>query len=207
MPPYSYVWSNGTTMASISNLPAGSYGVTVTDNNGESVSETASVGEPTDWIVIMDADFDQLTMWATPTGGTPPYQFLWNTGATSDTISNIVSDTLYFVTVTDANGCTAEEHFYIISSTNELGIEMRWQVMPNPFKNSLIVSLDLKEAKPTAIQLMDAQGRQVMDLLPFGQLTSGKKTVQVSTAALPPGVYFVVVNVNGKMAARKVVKL
>ncbi len=202
---YTYLWSNGETTVTISGLSAGSYEVTVSDGNG-SVTVSATVGEPTDWIVVMDADFDQLTMWATPTGGTPPYQFLWNTGATTDTIANLISDTLYFVTVTDANGCTAEEHFYIISSTNESGNDLQWQVIPNPFSNNLNIKINLSEAMPATIHLRDAQGQRVMDLLPFGQLPAGEKTMQASTTALPPGVYFVVVNLAGKMGVRKLVK-
>ncbi|MBN4062316.1 gliding motility-associated C-terminal domain-containing protein [Bacteroidales bacterium AH-315-I05] len=43
---------------------------------------------------------------ATPSGGAQPYTYLWNTGATSSSISVIPAfTTTYSVTVTDANGC------------------------------------------------------------------------------------------------------
>lgn len=38
-------------------------------------------------------------------GGTPPYQLLWSTGATTDTLSGMYADSVYGITVTDANGC------------------------------------------------------------------------------------------------------
>ncbi|MCF8275354.1 MAG: gliding motility-associated C-terminal domain-containing protein [Flavobacteriales bacterium] len=42
----------------------------------------------------------------TPVGGAAPYTYLWNTGATTATITNLCAG-VYNVIVTDANGCTA----------------------------------------------------------------------------------------------------
>ncbi|MEZ4987172.1 MAG: hypothetical protein R2795_19380 [Saprospiraceae bacterium] len=42
---------------------------------------------------------------AAATGGTPPFSFVWNTGAVGATITGLPAGT-YTVTVTDANGCT-----------------------------------------------------------------------------------------------------
>ncbi len=42
-PPYSYLWSNGGTTATIANLPVGTYSVTVTDANGCSATDSTSV--------------------------------------------------------------------------------------------------------------------------------------------------------------------
>lgn len=39
-----------------------------------------------------------------PSGGLPPYDYLWNTGATVDQISNLCADD-YSVTITDQQGC------------------------------------------------------------------------------------------------------
>ncbi len=44
--PYVYVWSNGASTASINNLRAGTYGVTVTDGKGCSLVESFLLGEP-----------------------------------------------------------------------------------------------------------------------------------------------------------------
>src|SRR5204863_6283137 len=47
---------------------------------------------------------------ANPSGGTGPYTYLWNTGATTSSISDLCAtptETIYSVVVTDANNCTA----------------------------------------------------------------------------------------------------
>ena len=47
--PYAYNWSTGATDDSLSNLAAGSYTVTITDNNNESIVGTVAVGYQTTW--------------------------------------------------------------------------------------------------------------------------------------------------------------
>ena len=55
---------------------------------------------------------------ASPTGGTPPYTYLWNTGATAQTITGTIANVIYSCTVTDAIGATAFDSGYGIEYTN-----------------------------------------------------------------------------------------
>lgn len=110
--PYTYLWSNGSTGTSLSNLVAGNYSITVTDANGCQKLANATVIQPsqimpTTSTVNVDCSGGsdgQASVMAQ--GGTPPYTYVWNTGALSSTITNL-SGGSYFVTVTDNNGCTA----------------------------------------------------------------------------------------------------
>ena len=108
---YTYSWSNGATGATVNNLSAGAYTVTVSDGNSTTTA-TATVGQPAA-IVVNTGGADPTCNGATDgsvtanaTGGTGAKSFLWNTGATTGTVSNLGAGT-YTVTVTDAAGCTA----------------------------------------------------------------------------------------------------
>ena len=109
-PPYSYSWSNGSNSPSISNLAAGSYGVTITDANGCTATGNASIIEASTLQVSLSTSGalcgDEGSISANASGGTPPYSYSWSNGASGSSISNLGSGT-YSATVTDSNGCTA----------------------------------------------------------------------------------------------------
>jgi hypothetical protein len=112
-PPYSFLWSTGALTQNLVNVPSGSYNVTVTDAKGcvQSVNNIA-VGQPTLALNAVatstptscTAGSSTGTASVTATGGTLPYSYLWNTGATSVTITNLPAG-FYNNTVTDAKGC------------------------------------------------------------------------------------------------------
>ncbi len=109
--PYTFAWSNGANTATANNLLAGIYSVTVTDANGCTITTSTTITQPPNLVVTINATnlvcqgINAGTATANATGGTAPYTYLWNTGATTQTISNLGAGT-YTVTVTDANGCT-----------------------------------------------------------------------------------------------------
>ena len=118
-PPYSYSWSNGDSGATISNLAAGTYGVTVTDANGCMATTSGTVNEPPELTTTTQSVHDVCPGEATggvmvlPVGGTPPYTYLWSTGATTQGEATLPAG-VYTVTVTDANGCTAVDDIEIV---------------------------------------------------------------------------------------------
>ena len=108
--PYSYSWSNGATTEDISNLTADTYIVTVTDNNGCTATLSVTVIEP-DILTLSTSITDESCNGSqdgaidlTVTGGTPPYNYIWSNGVTTQNLTGLVSGT-YQVTVTDGNGC------------------------------------------------------------------------------------------------------
>jgi hypothetical protein len=118
IPPYSYSWSNNATTAFIQNIPAGVFTVEVTDGNGCQFDTSYQVMQPALIGGIAqghaNAQGYHITCPGTatgsatvyPNGGTPPYSFLWSTGATTPTVSGLLAGT-YTVQINDANGCSS----------------------------------------------------------------------------------------------------
>ncbi|MCB0704745.1 MAG: T9SS type A sorting domain-containing protein [Saprospiraceae bacterium] len=110
--PYSFLWSNGTVGPLANNLTAGTYTVTITDSHNCQVTASATITQPPPFIVNLVSQtnvscFGTNSGAATvnPSGGTPPYTFLWSNGAMSPGVQNLFAGP-YTVTVTDNNSCT-----------------------------------------------------------------------------------------------------
>ncbi|MBN2682658.1 MAG: gliding motility-associated C-terminal domain-containing protein [Bacteroidales bacterium] len=110
-PGYNFNWSNGAQSQDIAGINAGSYTVTITDNNGCTNTGTYFVVQPGELMVVTPPLIricidDTVTINAAGTGGTYPYFYQWNFGQTQNTIQ--VSPgvpTNYTVSITDSNGC------------------------------------------------------------------------------------------------------
>ncbi len=109
--PYDYSWSNGNVGNGLINLNAGQYGLTITDANGCTRTNTYTIIEPsllTNTISKVDVGCNgDLTgaASAVPNGGVSPYTYLWSNGSTDSTLTGLPAGT-YTVTVTDGNSCT-----------------------------------------------------------------------------------------------------
>lgn len=109
--PYTYAWPNGAPTRTAVGLSAGSYEVTVTDNNGCSATATAFVGQPEEIILAFDvtnvsaSGANDGAIALAVSGGTPGYAYQWANGASGPNVSGLPAGA-YTVTVTDANGCT-----------------------------------------------------------------------------------------------------
>ena len=108
---YGYLWDDGQTTSTATNLVAGSYNVVVTDILG--CSQTASVtvndipaGTPTiaNIIDVSCNTFSDGQASVSMAGGTLPFTYLWSNGQTSSTATGFAAGAIS-VDVTDANGC------------------------------------------------------------------------------------------------------
>ena len=118
--PYTYLWfPNGQTTTSISGQPAGSYSVNVTDSNGCVKTINATITEPLPIVITFNStnvscfNGNNGVATANVVGGTMPYTYSWSpSGGSGSTASNLVAGT-YTVTITDANGCLANNSIVI----------------------------------------------------------------------------------------------
>ncbi|MEQ9353454.1 MAG: SprB repeat-containing protein, partial [Vicingaceae bacterium] len=110
--PFTYNWSNGATSANLNSLGAGTYTVTITDNNGCTDTSSSVITQPTPLVVSTVIDSSASCsggsnggITASASGSVPTYNYLWSNGATTPSITGIATGT-YTVTVTDMAGCT-----------------------------------------------------------------------------------------------------
>jgi hypothetical protein len=107
---YVYSWNNGDVDTVLNNVGAGSYTITVTDNNSCMDTLTVTVTEPAILAVSLNVSNALCntdtngTILTTITGGITPYSYNWSNGDTVANAINLGANT-YTVTVTDANGC------------------------------------------------------------------------------------------------------
>ncbi|TSA51200.1 MAG: hypothetical protein D4R43_01115 [Sphingobacteriales bacterium] len=128
--PFTYAWSTipVETTPTLNNLSAGVYTLFITDAFGCENSKSINVVQPGILSIsfdVVNADYgiNNGSATAFASGGTSPFTFVWatNPAQTGQTISNLGPGT-YHVTVTDANGCTAEGEVIIIITGSEMWI-------------------------------------------------------------------------------------
>jgi gliding motility-associated-like protein len=131
--PYSYSWSSSELSPGISAKAAGTYTLTLTDNNGCSTTASATVTQPTALTVSASQQniscFGATTGSAqlTPGGGTTPYSVTWSGPggftATGTSLSNLAAGN-YSATVSDAAGCTATQALQLTQPVSALAITL-----------------------------------------------------------------------------------
>ncbi len=118
--PYTYTWSNTLTDATLTGITAGTYDITVTDDNGCEVTGSTIVTEPNAITSILtlanDVTCNGLSDGSasiSSSGGSAPYTFLWDSGETNTTATNL-SGGVNNVTITDSNNCSMIENINIV---------------------------------------------------------------------------------------------
>jgi hypothetical protein len=127
-------------------------------------------------------------------GGVAPFVYSWNNGANTQNISGL-SNGIYTVTVTDANGCSASKSFTIDFATNinNTNSAVYLKIYPNPVKDLLTISGN----ENIQIEIFDILGNQITSL-------SGKNKYIINTEKWATGVYICSVkNKNSKIISNK----
>ena len=121
--PITYVWSNGDITQDIDSVPAGTYTVTVTDDNSCVNIVSVTVSEPT--ALALNSQVTHVQCFAgnngaidlTVSGGTASYTYVWSTtpARTTATITGLRVGT-FTVTITDSKACN------IVRTVNVTGV-------------------------------------------------------------------------------------
>ena len=136
--PYTYLWSNGSTTKNLTGVDAGSYSVTVTDNNGTQIQKNITLTAPAPIVVekvvtteqTLSSYGDASTIYlgfgeqtavlqANASGGSGDFTYQWSPideiACSFDNTITVAPQvtTTYTVVVTDSNGCSTTENFTI----------------------------------------------------------------------------------------------
>tara|TARA_B100000683_G_scaffold63528_1_gene61966 strand:- start:2493 stop:9086 length:6594 start_codon:yes stop_codon:yes gene_type:complete len=115
--PYVYLWNNSDTTEDLTNLSAGNYSVTITDNNGCTTTNNTTVGQPSNGLSLSLSSTtyngyevscnggSNGNITTTAVGGLGSLSFVWSNGDTTQNLSNLSAGS-YSVTMTDSVGCS-----------------------------------------------------------------------------------------------------
>ncbi|MCC6410534.1 MAG: hypothetical protein IT270_02670, partial [Saprospiraceae bacterium] len=125
-PPYTFVWSNGETTEDLSNIPAGTYMVTVTDEDGCTEALSVTVNDNPITFTVSGTTMPNTTCLPPSGNGSinvsvapaGTYTYIWSGGETTEDLSNLPPGT-YTVTVSAGGTCTSTSSFTIADDPNE----------------------------------------------------------------------------------------
>ncbi len=186
--PYSFSWNSVPiqTTQTANSLPAGTYTVTVKDANNCSLSSSTIVTQPTQLTnvtastLLNDSCFGnskgKVTV-TTPTGGTSPYSFSWNTLPIQTTqTANALPAGTYTITVKDANNCSLTSSTIVTQPTILSNVTASTLLNDSCFGNSkgkVTVSTPIGGTSPYSFSWnsVPIQTTQTANSLPAGTYT------------------------------------
>lgn len=158
--PYTYLWSNGETTETISNLSAGNYSVTITDGAGQVVGGVFTVEQPAP--ITIQAVSTNVTSYGLSNGTVDVlsvenvagnYIYEWsstnNLGYNPLTLDQTsLAPNTYKLTITDQNGCQGTRGFLITQPFNVFKpfksnqYTSKNSIYPNPSNGNVNVEFD-----------------------------------------------------------------
>lgn len=213
--PYSYSWSanaGSVTTPTATNLQAGSYCVTVTDNNGQSdvVCFEVTSNNPLSGSSFpgWDDGICNGQVFVVATGGQAPYSYQWNDpqNQTSATASDLCAGT-YTCVITDQNGCSVSVEAVVQSETasvEELFAATAFTLYPNPAAESVSLRYQSTlELGTVTLRILSVSGEvvrtQILDL-------PAENEVTIPLSDLQNGTYFIELQKDGVRLQQLVIK-
>ena len=209
---------NGGMFALVTGFPSGTtfpagtttntYTYTDADGNIGSCTFEVTILDPIDITgqVINDIDSQMIArIDINVTGSLSPYTFEWMfNGETVDTTEDLtdIGAGVYTVTVTDEAGCTSTKSFEVFSmvDTDEPAWANGLLIVPNPTSGRLSVIFPDQLSHDVYLTVFDLTGRLVQR-----ESMQAPKRVDFDLSAQPDGFYTLLLQVNGRIVARKIV--
>ena len=202
--PYTYLWANNATSATLTGLAAGSYTVTITDVHNCTTTNTTNISQPTAITVTtsttgaINGQSDGSASVNNVGGGSAPYVVAWSNGLNGNTINGLAAGT-YTVTITDHNGCQATATAVVNATVGIANVssDISFTIYPNPAKTEVTVDANSLD-KETTLILEDVLGQALVTR----NITS---STTIDLGNFSDGVYFIELRQGSKRAIKKFV--
>lgn len=228
--PYLQNWSTGSNNATINNLAAGTYTVTVTDNAGCTQSSSVVISNlapavPTGVSATATSSSITIQWTAVPNAGTygvrirevgaANWTYINLLPANSTTITGLAACKNYQYGVkSNCSGGSPSSNHSTTTTISTTGCNMSGkgdenlnstnnnllQLYPNPAQNTLTVNYHTNEELPIQIVIFDLTGKIVLQQT--ANVILGDNTISIAVEQLPQGYYVVETN-NGKTTLRE----
>jgi subtilisin-like proprotein convertase family protein len=185
IPPYNYALNGGAPQTDnvFTGLGAGAHTVIITDSQGRTFTVNSTGTGPAAVNAMVAVNSDTATV--TATGGTPPYTYSLNGGASqsSPSFGPLPSGNYPGILVTDANNCSVTTPaFTIISGTEDLAELFGMTISPNPGSGLFMLQLAEGATETLRVTVIDMSGRRTILHQEIAQGNS-LGTVDLSTQA------------------------
>ncbi|MDC0249750.1 hypothetical protein OAK24_02620, partial [Flavobacteriales bacterium] len=145
--PYDYFWDTSPiqTGATATNLEAGSYIVKVIDANDCYNEFYYTIGQVPEIVIDIDIYNTYIHTSSVLSGGIAPYTYEWFSSPSTQVLSSsntytVPSNGIYYVEVTDANGCVQTSEMIYFGTTGVIESDLlSLDIYPNPFNTETTV--------------------------------------------------------------------
>jgi hypothetical protein len=160
-------------------------GVTTTYDFESSIADAGA-----DQTVVSGNISNCATLNGAASGGVAPYTYIWTAdGATSSQQNPVVcpdDNTIYTVTVKDANGCSGTDQAMVFVTAPE---KFKLSFYPNPFSKETRIYYELPSDARVYIKIYDAAGKDIITMV-NGDKKAGQYVLDFNTENKSKGIYY-----------------
>ena len=196
-----YLWDNGSTSSSRIINAAGTYSVTVSENNCSSIEDIAVLVNPLPTVSLGPDTIVPSGTTLNFSAGSGYDSYFWSTTDTTAIISfTAFSDTYINVTVTDEYGCEGTDQLLVqvTVGVDEISQVNGMSVYPNPSPNNTNLSVNMAETSEASILVTDLTGKQMYAV--ETTFFAGEQIIEIPMSEWATGIYMINVMVDGKPA-------
>ncbi len=214
-PPLEFIWSNGDTTSTVTNLCLGDYVVSITDSIGCISIDTFHIGQPEEILITIDSlvniKGEQNGGIFVNTNNNGHYIYSWSGpngySNNSKNISELDMAGCYDLVVTDTlTKCTADTTICIskFSGLNEnFNSATDIFIYPNPTSGLFMLDFGSTKPKLLRVEIYNIEGKKVLDI----KKKIKNNHISLELPSIESGVYFIKISFGNSIQYKKLLKL